>query len=296
MPKIIPIIQEQHYKQEVTTVCRLIKIIRKDGVIIAITNLDRDLILTDEPFVTYKSNASFDEFAISTSVKMNVDNVDFRGQISHPLITVEDLRTGRYDDAEVLVGDINYMGELTHEFLDIKAYGLIGNVQLVSKLEYSAEIRGQLQYAQQTQSVVCQPGCRAKFGDARCRGPNRGSLPALDIEADFTFTANITSVTNQLIFKVPFTQENDYYKYGEVHFLSGKNKGMVYEIKEWNLATQTMTLEIAADFLIEAGDSVKAICGCNKTVERCANYFSNAINFQGEPHVPLKQDAINYMS
>jgi hypothetical protein len=72
-----------------------------------------------------------------------------------------------------------------------------------------------------------------------------------------------------------------------VTMLSGDNDGIERAIKSHTLAgsTATIVLQEPFPFAVAAGDSCRLEMGCDRTWARC-QAIGNAINFQGEPHLP----------
>jgi len=51
-------------------------------------------------------------------------------------------------------------------------------------------------------------------------------------------------------------------------------------------AGDLFTLAEGPPFAVEAGTGVEVRQGCDKRFSTCCTRFANAVNFQGEPHVP----------
>ncbi len=83
----------------------------------------------------------------------------------------------------------------------------------------------------------------------------------------------------------------DYFQGGPLKWTSGNNSGRAMEVKDYDPLTQEITLFLAMPRDIVAGDTLEIAPGCDKTIGICETKFANAINFQGEPHVP-GEDAI----
>jgi uncharacterized phage protein (TIGR02218 family) len=86
--------------------------------------------------------------------------------------------------------------------------------------------------------------------------------------------------------------------YGKLEFQSGPNTGVTVLIKSWavdygaNLATATIQKPLPYNYT--TGDSVFLTPGCTHLLlgdGGCVKKFNNAINFQGEPHIPGRDTA-----
>ena len=80
------------------------------------------------------------------------------------------------------------------------------------------------------------------------------------------------------------SETSGYYSAGEVQWTSGANIGLSMEVKEY--LNGQVTLMLPMPFTVQAGDTFKAIAGCDKTITTCCNRFANAVNFRGEPYIP----------
>lgn len=104
-------------------------------------------------------------------------------------------------------------------------------------------------------------------------------------------TATVDVVTDQSVFSVttsPTTDAPDlHFREGTAIFTTGPNSNLVKrnEIKDWDVATRTITLALPMPFLITSGETLNMHAGCDKGVARCAQFF-NIFNHRGWPHVP----------
>jgi uncharacterized phage protein (TIGR02218 family) len=146
----------------VTTLATCWKITRRDGVVLGFTDHVRDL---EVDGVTYKAASGYTRTAIRSTVDLAVDNLDIESVFSDDGITEEDLRTGRYDFAEVRMFLVNYE-DLAQGILKLRR-GWLGEVTIRDGM-YVAELRGMTQKLQMTVGEVYAPDCAADLGDARC--------------------------------------------------------------------------------------------------------------------------------
>jgi uncharacterized phage protein (TIGR02218 family) len=153
--------------------------------------------------------------------------------------------------------------------------GTLGEVSL-SGGRFTAEVRGLAQPLAQTIGQLYSSGCRAKFGDSRCKQPL----------ASFTFTASVTSVTSSQTFVASgLAQASGYFDFGTLTFTSGANQGLKTEVKVF-LSGGSITLVLPMPYGVDVADNFTISAGCDKSFETCTSRFNNAINFRGEPHVP----------
>ena len=85
-----------------TTLATCWKITRRDGVVLGFTDHVRDL---EVDGVTYRAGSGYTRTAIRSTADLAVDNLDVESVFSDDGITEEDLRTGKYDFADVMYAD-----------------------------------------------------------------------------------------------------------------------------------------------------------------------------------------------
>jgi uncharacterized phage protein (TIGR02218 family) len=135
---------------------------RRDGVVQGFTDHVREL---EVDGVTYKAASGYTRTATRSTADLAVDNLDVESVFSDDGITEEDLRTGKYDFAEVRMFLVNYQ-DLGQGILKLRR-GWLGEVTIRDGM-YVAELRGMTQKLQMTVGEVCTPNCSADLGDARC--------------------------------------------------------------------------------------------------------------------------------
>ncbi len=86
--------------------------------------------------------------------------------------------------------------------------------------------------------------------------------------------------------------------YGTLEFLSGTNSGVRRMIKTWtpNVPgnTSRAVLEEPLPYAYSSGELIRLLPGCTKLLlgdGGCVTKFNNALNFQGEPHIPGRDAA-----
>jgi uncharacterized phage protein (TIGR02218 family) len=122
--------------------------------------------------------------------------------------------------------------------------------------------------------------CRAVLGDARCK---------FDLNtAGFRSSSTVVSSGNRYQFVRILGAVTAWWDYGIVEFTSGANDGLIMEVKSYVHSSGLWTLRRPMPYDIVAGDAFTATAGCNKTFAQCVSKFDNAVNFQGEPHIPTE--------
>src|ERR687897_323429 len=188
----------QHLAGDVTTLATCWKITRRDGVVLGFTDHVRDL---EVDGVTYRAGSGYTRTAIRSTADVAVDNLDVESVFSDDGVTEEDLRTGKYDFAEVRMFLVNYEA-LGQGILKLRR-GWLGEVTVRDGM-YAAELRGITQKLQMTVGEVYTPDCAADLGDARC---------GVDLTA-LEENGTVTVVTSATTFESSLAQATSWYDGG----------------------------------------------------------------------------------
>ena len=137
---------------------------------------------------------------------------------------------------------------------------------------FSAELRGAAWRLEQPICPATSPGCRAHFGDKKCR---------VDLAGRTSFASVVGSNGGLLLLDRAIGSNC---LLGRLRYLQGANCGLSTTI----IAVDGTTIRIRdlAREPIESGCRVEVRHGCDKRFETCTNRFDNAVNFRGEPHLP----------
>jgi uncharacterized phage protein (TIGR02218 family) len=268
----------QHLTGEVTTLATCWKITRRDGLVQGFTDHVRDL---EVDGVTYKAASGYTRTAIRSTADLAVDNLDVESVFADDGITEQDLRTGKYDFAEIRMFLVNYE-DLGQGILKLRR-GWLGEVTIRDGM-YVAELRGMTQKLQMTVGEVYAPDCAADLGDVRC-GVNLATLEE---------SGTVATVTSATAFETSLAQATGWYDGGELTWTSGANAGQTVAVRSWDVGTSKLTLFLPAFYAIQAGDAFTIRPGCDKTFATCQAKFDNAINFRGFPHVPGNDQVFRY--
>lgn len=283
----IPPALQAHLDQPVTTTCRLLKITLRDGVTsFGFTTLDQPVVYDDgEGAITYTATNGFDPSAFASDSTYAIANAEGYALISDdvsPGITVEDIERGALDDARWRCYLINFQDtSMGHVLLDAGDVGQVrtryGMVWLPELLSYAVRLRQPIGH-------VDSRTCRAVFGsppdsqtgcgvDAETLWVN-GTVTAVGAETDAMFTGDVTSTSPV----DPFP--------GRVEWLTGNNAGVLSWTDSFNAGE--VRLGEPTPFPIQVGDTYRIRPDCRKRfIEDCKNVWNNAINFKGEPLIPV---------
>lgn len=251
--------------------CMLIT--RVDGVKLGFTDHQYNFVIDG---ITYTPQQATDPSELQSDSRAGVDNMEIVGILNDAGLAKNDILSGKFDNARLDVFLVDYTQlpatAIPGDSVWLKTF-ILGNAKIEDEL-FRLECRSLSDYLNKQIIELTSPNCRAQFGDSRC----------LKNLAGLQVVTTIAAMTNQRQFTVTATGFlSNYFQYGKVEWLSGALDGYVADISA--SVDGAITLYSKAPLVIEAGDSVKLTAGCDKTFDTCIG-FANAINFQGEPHVP----------
>lgn len=165
------------------------------------------------PSLTYSPVQGFSSSAIESKDDMSVDNMEVQGIFNSESITIEDLRAGKFDFANVTLFVVNYeditMGTI------ILRQGVFGEVISSPQGWFKVELRGMTQLLQQLIIELYGPECRADLGDYRCTMPI--DPPVWEPEHTYAAVTNMVN-TNCWVKGHVNDSYTDYRQYGNVIF------------------------------------------------------------------------------
>ncbi len=255
---------------EVLTLITCWQIRLTDGTIMGFTEGDKDLVIDD---LIYHASSGFTRSAVESTASLTTDNLEVEGIIDHALIKHEDLQIGRFDHAEVSIFLCDYLNPNAGK-IGLRT-GTLGEITMQGD-NFVAEIRGLLQAFSQTIGELYSPQCRAELGDKRCK---------FAIEASRYEGKVCRVISGDEFIDDSIARPTGYYKYGKLKFSSGANKGSEVCVLE-QIASKLIVSE-APPTPIRPHDRFVLYPGCDKDIATCSAKFNNAINFRGEPFIPL---------
>ena len=266
-----------HIAGETTSLATCWKVTRKDGAVFGFTDFDRDLTIDG---VIYQARTGYTRSAVQTVSDLSVDNLDIESAFDSEAITAPDLRSGFWDNAEVLIFLVNW-NALSQGKIILKR-GTIGQVEMKDSF-FKAELRGLTQALSQQIGELYTPTCRADLGDARCKV----NLAAL------TVASAVTTVSDRYGFSDSARIEADgYWSGGLLTWTSGANFGRKMEIRSFATGVFELFLPMPSDIAVDDGYAV--LPGCDKSFSACRARYNNAVNFRGEPNVPGTDAVLSY--
>lgn len=155
-----------HIQHQVTTLCTCLLIRRRDGKPFFFTDHDMPVTYANNEYVPYNS---FARFSITSSVDLDVDQLEIRGMLSSSSIARTDIESGLFDWSTINVFALNWadpsMGRI------MLRTGHLGEFIMGEDGTFRAELRGLSQVYATKIGESYQAECRADLGDRRCKVP-----------------------------------------------------------------------------------------------------------------------------
>lgn len=254
------------FDRPLDTVATLWRVHRRDGVALGFTTHDRD-IWSDG--LLHRAAPGMVPSSIRRTLDLGDDPAEIEGALAHDAIREADLAAGRYDGARVAVGAIDWeTGETAILYR--------GTIESVAREGggFAARLRSAKSVLARDPIPRTSPGCRARFCDRGC------TLSA----ARFTHRARAVEIDRDANLVRFDLSDPARFAEGELRWLDGPQTGLGATV----LANESGGLVLDAPIDPGTLPGHRAILreGCDHTIATCADRFGNAVNFQGEPHLP----------
>lgn len=172
-----------------------------------------------------------------------MDNTDLKGWVSDTGITMQQIRAGLFEYAEVSIYRVNYMNLADgHEIMGV---GTCGETKFHSG-SWNTEFRSLVQQLRQPISKLYSLTCRVPFGSPKC-GKSfvwvSGAVTSVGSETDRIFT------------DATLTEIDGHFNLGVVEWLTGDNAGAQMEVDTF--AADTFNLSLPMLYPISNGDTFR---------------------------------------
>lgn len=275
---------QAHLGAGVTTVARLWKVTRRDGVVYGFTDHDLDVQMDG---VTYKADTGMTAHALSQTTGLSVDNTEALGVLSTEAISEKDIRAGRYDGAEVEAWLVNWR-DVSQRYLRFR--GKVGELSREAG-GFRAELNGLSEAMNQPQGRAYQSPCSAVLGDGKCR---------FDLEqTGYSVELDLISNDEETVFRFEdmALYPKGWFVRGTFKVLSGAAEGLSGIIKNDTMGdggARRIELWEALRAEMQPGDRVRLEAGCDKLPRTCRKKFNNFLNFRGFPDIPGEDWLMSY--
>ena len=266
---------KEHLGSGLTTVCRAWAVVRGDGQSFGFTDHDNDL--SFEGF-TFKADTGLSANMLEQTTGLSVDNTEALGALTSASVTEEDIRAGRYDNAEVLSWLVNWQ-DTEQRVLQFR--GTFGEITRVGGA-FRVELRGLTEALNQPQGRVYQSNSEGQDG-VGCFGFDYDTpgyfaeVPVEQVEDGKFFTfENLAGFDER------------WFERGRFVVQTGAAQGLVGLIKNDRINEDGRIIELWQDLRapIAPGDMVRMEAGCDGRAETYRLKYNNFINFRGFPHIP----------
>jgi uncharacterized phage protein (TIGR02218 family) len=254
------------FASELDTVAIFWRVYRRDGVMLAFTSHDRDLVFGG---ITHHAAPGLSPAAIRLSADLTSDSAEVEGALSHASIREQDLAAGLFDDAAIEMGAVDWQ-TLEHHVLYT---GKIGRIEY-NKSQFAAELRSGKELLELDLVPRTSPTCRAEFCGRGC-GLSAIRFTTVRELVEIDLDHNRVRLDGVIAAK---------YVDGRLRFRAGPQTGIRFAIIDvdghWLLLDRPLVPGTAI------GTKAELIEGCDHTITTCATRFGNAVNFRGEPFLP----------
>jgi uncharacterized phage protein (TIGR02218 family) len=264
--------------------CNAWKITRNDGQIFRFTDLDRRFAYGGQFFTPI---GGFNASAKQRELGLTETNVDFTGAISGSAWTFDDLRAGKWREAQVL------------EYIFDWRYPFAGPIRTtkywIVRTEFdgetwNADAEGLTRWLRQKRGQVRSRNCDWFLGrdDDGILSTTSGRGCRYDVVGATKFNLEVQSIgTQRLTFDVvgSLAEATGFFDQGRVYWVDGNNEALETAVKAYtNPRTFSLVMELPFD--ITVGDHLHVEPGCDGTYATCQNTFSNTDNFGGRHLMP----------
>ena len=273
---------QSHLNTGTTTICTCWIVKRRNGEKSGYTDHDNDLQIEG---VLCQASSGFKATEAAQLSGLSVDNQEIEGAIVADTLSDDDLRTGRLDNAEVEIWQVNWQAPKQRHHLRTAILGEVSRHDNV----FRAELRGLTSVLDRRLGRVFKRSCDAIVGDGRCK---------IDLSrSEYRLESTVSEVINQEQIYVEQVENYplDWFAGGNLTWTSGANAGLTNQISNTPTGNpgQLLLWETPA-FEVEPGDALSITVGCNKAFSTCKSKFGNELNFQGFPHIPGGDFALGY--
>jgi uncharacterized phage protein (TIGR02218 family) len=258
-----------------TRLCRCWLVKRRDGAELGFTDHDADVSFDGALF---RASSGMDATALASATGLSVDNAQAAGALSSASVSEEDVRAGKYDDAEIR----HWLVDWERPDLRVLLFkGRFGEIRR-SDGAFEVELRGLAEALNTPVGRRVLRSCDRALGDAKCRFDT--SLPGFSGEGiveSGTASGFVASGLDEFA--------EGWFAHGALTWLSGGNAGEIGAVKvdrTGSAGVRTLGLWQNAGRPVAAGDRFKVVAGCDRRAETCRGKFDNFLNFRGFPHLP----------
>lgn len=254
------------FRNDLTTLAFCWRIDRCDGVTIGLTSHDRDLWFND---LCHRAAPGMIPSAVESGRGMAPTSVDLSGAITSDALSQADLAAGLWDGARLTLYAVDWQApDIAPVFL---VRGTLGQVE-TEGAGFTVELSGGLGVLDRRVTETTSPQCRADLGDRRCRVDLRARRV---VDRCVAADGHLVTVAQAYV--------DGRFSLGRLRWLGGPLAAQAATILDQQGATLTLADPVPPGV---SGHLFELVEGCDRTLATCTARFANALNFQGEPHLP----------
>ena len=277
--KLVP----QSMQRGAMTLSRCWRIIRRDKVIIAFTDHDRDLVYRD---ICHRAVQGLESSTHESGLGFSTSGSEASGILLAPGLIEDDIVNGLYDGARVEIDLVDWLNVDARIRIET---GVIGEITRSSS-GFKAEIRSLTTLLDEERGRVFRPSCAAELGDKFCGVQLDGSPYTKECVVQYTDGRRFISLYE--------TIDVEFFNRGTIKFLNGGNKHKQTEnqLRQERNGRSIFLLWQPTHETILVDDRVLMIAGCDKEFSTCRDIYKNSINFRGFPHLPGNDFVISFVA
>lgn len=249
-------------------------VVRNDGVTIGVTDHDEDVTIDG---VTCSSASGMVTTKFEQSLGLVSDDLEIEGVIDDQQITAEDIRAGKFDDADVKLYLVNW-GDPT-EFLHM-ATGKFGQIVEGDGGAFKVDFLSRSHDLAQPVGRTYQRTCDTKLGSTAC---------GIDLTiSTYSTTTTVQTVSGSTVTVLDLSGYDDgWFTLGSIDV-----DGQIIGIRRHE--GEVLELWREPDVAIDVAASITVTAGCKQDAGTCRTKFDNIINFQGFHLMPGNDRLTDY--
>jgi uncharacterized phage protein (TIGR02218 family) len=259
----------------VTTLALAWRLTRADGLVVALTQHDRDLSFNGTLF---KAAGSFTSADHERELGLGPDRTALSGTLNAATITQDDLTLGRWDGARIEAFWVDWTNPV--DFITMWV-GIVAGASWRGAA-FELDVVGQEAALKRDIGQVYARTCNASLGDGRCKVD-------LNLGAHKIVTTIQAVVSDRaLLIATPIGRTISHFYEGTIEITSGPVAGWTSGVHMIVLRATGWEITLTRPYPVmpAAGESVRIHVGCDKAFATCKDRFGNALNFRGQPHMP----------
>jgi uncharacterized phage protein (TIGR02218 family) len=273
--RTLPNALSQKLDQGVTTLAQAWRLTRSDGLVVALTQHDRDLSFDGTIFEAAASLLSGDH---ERELGLAPDRAALSGALDAQAISETDLKLGRWNGATIEAFWVDWSNPA--DFIAMWR-GQIGGATWRGN-GFELDVVGQEAALNGEIGRVYARTCDASLGDGRCK---------VDLTvAGRTLSAIIASIPSDRSFSMatPIGKSTSHFVGGQMKLSTGPATGWASAIVSVVASGAGWVIGLAQPFPVAplVGDTLSLVMSCDKSFATCKERFGNGLNFRGQPHLP----------